>query len=43
MAGEGSAGERAKPPLKFFPPLEQYQIRVLVIKLFEREIKGVSR
>jgi hypothetical protein len=42
MAGEGSSGERAKPPLKFSPPLEQTIIREIGINLFERGIKGVS-
>ena len=34
--------EGAKPPLKFSPPLEQKEIRILIIILFERGIKGVS-
>jgi hypothetical protein len=34
--------EGAKPPLKFFPPLEQNKIRVIIMNLFERGIKGMS-
>jgi hypothetical protein len=44
LAGKGSAyREGASPPLEFFPPLELCKIREIIIILFERGIKGVSK
>jgi hypothetical protein len=46
--GESSSGQRgeferegASPPLIFFPPLEQNNIRFSIMNLFERGTKGV--